>query len=108
MYKLILTVPEKNADELREAMANAGAGKIGNYTNCSFSTKGIGRSKPNKDADPHIGETGKLTEIEEEKIETTVCEGDLKAVIEAIKRVHPYEEPVIDVYSLYNPIENEK
>ncbi len=100
MYKLITTIPEKDADRIREVLAVAGAGKIGNYTHCTFSVKGVGRFKPETGANPLIGEIGNIEAIVEEKIETTICEADLKRVIEALKAAHPYEEPIIDVYKL--------
>ncbi len=99
-YKLVVYVPETHSEKLREAMGNAGAGVIGNYTHCTFTSKGTGRFKPGEAANPTIGEIGKLEEVEEERIET-VCEGDkLDAVLQAIRDVHPYEEPATDVYPL--------
>jgi hypothetical protein len=99
-YKIVLYVPESHADKLREAIGNAGAGIIGNYTHCTFTIKGTGRFKPNEKANPTIGEAGKLEEVAEDRIET-VCEADkLKAVLKAIKDVHPYEEPATDVYPI--------
>lgn len=93
-------VPESHADKLREAIGNAGAGVIGNYTHCTFTIKGTGRFKPGEGANPAIGEVGKLEEVSEDRIET-VCTGDkLKAVLQAIKDVHPYEEPATDVYPI--------
>lgn len=98
--KLIVFVPETHTDIVREAMGKAGAGKIGNYSFCSFSSKGIGRFKPQEGANPHIGEVGRLEEVQEERIEV-VCEKEkLQDVIKAIKETHPYEEIVLDVYSL--------
>jgi len=99
-YKIVVYVPESDADKLRDAMGNAGAGIIGNYSNCTFTIRGIGRFKPNKDANPTIGEADKLEEVPEDRIET-VCEEDkLKAVLKAIKDIHPYEEPATDVYPI--------
>lgn len=99
-YKIVVYVPESDADKLREAMGNAGAGKIGNYSHCTFTIKGTGRFKPLEGANPTIGEVGKLEEVAEERIET-VCEGEkLSAVLKAIKDVHPYEEPATDVYPI--------
>ncbi|MBN2585631.1 YqfO family protein [Patescibacteria group bacterium] len=98
--KIVVFVPESHADAVREAMGEAGAGKIGNYTNCSFSSKGVGRFLPQAGANPAIGEVGKLEAVEEERIEM-VCEREkLKEAISAIKRVHPYEEIAYDVYPL--------
>lgn len=72
LCKVITTVPEEKANEIREAMVKAGAGHIGNYSHCTFSVKGIGRFKPEEGANPAIGEVGKLEEVVEERIET-VC-----------------------------------
>lgn len=101
-YKLVVYAPTANADVVREAIGKAGGGKIGNYSSCSFSTKGTGRFKPEAGASPAIGEVGKLEAVEEERIEVT-CSGDvLDAVIAAMKKVHPYEEVAYDVYKLEN------
>ncbi len=98
--KIVVTAPASHADIVREAMGKAGAGKIGNYSFCSFSVKGLGRFKPESGADPHVGTIGKLELVEEERIEV-VCEREkLTAVIDAIKEVHPYEEVALDIYSL--------
>lgn len=98
--KLTVFVPEAHADAVREAMAAAGAGKLGNYSHASFSVKGIGRFRPEKGAQPAIGEVGRLESVVEERIET-ICPRDiLAAVIAAIKKVHPYEEPALDIYPL--------
>ncbi len=93
-------VPESHSEKLREAIGNAGAGMIGNYTHCTFTMKGIGRFKPVEGAHPTIGEVGKLEEVQEDRIET-VCTGDkLQAILKAIKDNHPYEEPATDVYPI--------
>jgi len=99
-YKIVVYVPEESADKLREAMGNAGAGKIGNYTFCSFSVKGVGRFKPEVGANPTIGEVGKLEEVVEERIEVVCSEDNLEQVLHAIKEAHPYEEPATDIYFL--------
>ena len=99
-YKIVVYVPEDHADKLREVIGNAGAGKIGNYTHCTFTLKGTGRFKPEEGANPTIGEVGKLEEVSEDRIET-VCSGDnLQAVLQAIRDNHPYEEPATDVYPI--------
>ena len=99
-YKIVVYVPEKNADALRAAMGDAGAGKIGNYTHCMFTLKGVGQFIPGEGSNPTEGEIGKLNKVPEERIET-VCEGDkLQDVLAAITRVHPYEEPATDVYPI--------
>ena len=98
--KIVVFVPEKDADKVRGAMGKAGAGRVGNYTFCSFSVKGIGRFKPEKGANPAIGKIGKIEEVKEERIEMVCERKKLKAVMAAIKKAHPYEEPAIDVYPL--------
>lgn len=99
-YKLVVYVPVANADEVREAIGNAGGGKIGNYSHCSFSSRGMGRFLPLEGANPTIGEVGKMEAVEEEKIETVMEEEFLAPVISAMKKVHPYEEVAYDVYKL--------
>lgn len=100
LVKLVVFVPEENADEVRNALGEAGAGKIGNYTFCSYSLKGVGRFKPGNGADPHIGQVGKLESVVEERIEVACEKHQAKEIIEVIKRVHPYEEVVVDIYPM--------
>ena len=100
VYKLVVYAPLTHADDVRTALADAGAGKMGNYSACTFSVRGVGRFRPEEGANPHTGSVGKLEEVEEERIET-VCEASiLKAVLAAVRRAHPYEEPAIDVYPI--------
>lgn len=99
--KIFVTAPETHADIIREAMGKAGAGIIGNYSYYSYSVKGIGRFKPEKNANPYIGKTGALEEVIEENIETVCHASLLEHVIEEIKKVHPYEETVIDIQPVY-------
>ncbi len=100
--KIVVFVPETHTDMVREAIGKAGAGKLGNYSFCSFSTKGVGRFKPEQGANPHIGEVGKFEEVVEERIETICPREKLESVIAAIKEVHPYDEVALDVYPLEN------
>lgn len=98
--KLVVFVPLTHADAVRAAMGAAGAGKIGNYTFCSFSCRGLGRFRPEDGAHPAIGEVGKLEAVEEERIEVVCSRENFTTVVEAIKKVHPYEEIAMDIYSL--------
>ncbi|KKW40244.1 hypothetical protein A2424_05740 [Candidatus Peribacteria bacterium RIFOXYC1_FULL_54_13] len=97
LYHLIVYVPHKDADAIRSALAEAGAGNIGHYDSCSFSTPGTGRFRPDKDADPAIGAACQLTEVKEERIEVVVPKATLKEVLHAVIKAHPYEEPAIHV-----------
>jgi|SRR3989344_5552011 len=99
-YKIVVYVPLENADEVRRAIGEAGGGKLGKYSFCSFSTRGTGRFKPEEGANPHIGSVGKIELVEEEKIEFVCQKNALENVIAAIKKVHPYEEVAFDVYKL--------
>lgn len=99
-FKIVVTVPENEADKLREAIGNASGGKVGNYTHCSFSVKGTGRFLPVDGANPAIGQVGTLEEVAEERIEITCDSETVKAVVEAIRQTHSYEEPAIDIYEL--------
>lgn len=98
--KIVVFVPISHADIVREAMGESGAGEIGNYTFCSFSTKGIGRFKPGEGANPTIGRVGILESVDEERIEAVCSRDRVKDVIDAIKKVHPYEEAALDIYPL--------
>ncbi len=98
--KLIIYVPLTHADIVREAIGSAGGGKLGKYSFCSFSVRGVGRFKPEEGAQPHIGSVGNMEEVEEERIEVTCDDAVVADVIAAIKKVHPYEEVALDVYKL--------
>ena len=98
--KIVVFVPELHADAVRQAMAIAGAGNIGNYADCSFSSKGIGRFLPQEGANPTIGEVGRAEEVDEERIEVICPREILSSVITAMKKAHPYEEIAFDIYPL--------
>lgn len=100
MKKVVVTVPAKDADKVRQAIGEADGGKVGNYSFCSFSVRGVGRFLPGDGARPAIGKVGKLEEVEEERIEITCADELVANVVAAIRAVHPYEEPAIDIYSI--------
>ena len=98
--KIVVFVPKSHADIVRQAMGDSGAGKIGNYSHCSYSVDGVGRYKPLKGAHPHIGEIERFEEVEEERVECVCERSKAKEVISAIRKVHPYEEVAFDIYPL--------
>lgn len=100
LIKLVVFVPEKNANDVRQALGKAGAGKIGEYSFCSFSIKGVGRFISGSNADPHIGSSGKLEAVNEERIEVACDKSQVSDIIKVIKDVHPYEGVVIDIYPM--------
>lgn len=100
LVKVVVTVPEQDANKLRQAIGEADGGQIGNYIHVSFSGKGVGRFLPTEGAHPAIGEVGKPEHVLEERIEVTCERKQLEAVLKAIRDTHPYEEPALDVYPL--------
>ena len=100
--RIVVFVPLSHTDKVRKAIGDADGGIIGNYTNCSFSSKGTGRFKPNEKAKPHIGKLNQLEAVEEERIEFVCPRSKAKQIITAIKSVHPYEEVALDIYPLIN------
>lgn len=98
--KIIVTVPSDNIKEVRNALFAHGAGVIGNYTNCSSATKSIGTFKPTSNANPYIGKKDTLEVVNEEKLEVVCDIKNVKEVILALRKVHPYEEPAIDIIPL--------
>ncbi len=95
--KIFVTVPKENLEEVRKAMCEAGAGVIGNYTFCTTTTKSIGTFIPNENANPYIGSQNELEYVEEEKLEVICDVENVKNVIQELRKVHPYEEPAIDI-----------
>lgn len=100
MLKIFVMCPKENTDELIEAMAEAGAGVIENYSHTAFITPGFGNWKSEEGSNPTIGAVGKMSREPENKIEMVCPEEKLDKMIEAVKRVHPYETPEIDVIKL--------
>ena len=98
--KIVVFVPLTHTNIIRETIGKTGAGIIGNYDYCSFSSIGTGRFKPNDKAKPHIGRANQLEEVKEERIEFICSNEKVKAIIKEIKKVHPYEEVALDIYPL--------
>ncbi len=98
--KIIVTIPMDKLNKVRNAICEIGAGKIGNYTHCSVTTKCIGTFKPTEAASPYIGKKDKLEFIEEEKLEVRCDIDKVRDIILKIREVHPYEEPAIDIIPL--------
>lgn len=99
LYKLAVFVPEDAFDSVRQALADAGAGQIGDYEACAFAVEGTGFFKPGEGTDPHIGEAGGGVEsAQERKLEVEVARWNLKPVMAALEGAHPYEEVAYDLY----------
>ena len=98
--KISVTAPSSDVAVVRDAVCEAGAGVIGNYDFCSNSCKVIGTFRSNEKADPYIGEKNKLEYVDEEKLEVVCDVKKVKNVISVLRKVHPYEEPAIDIIPL--------
>lgn len=99
---IVVIVPETHAELIRETMARAGAGETPHYSHGSFSMKGISRFMPKEGARPFTGQKNVIETAVEERIET-ICHRDrLEKVLDEIKKAHPYEETVIDIYPIYD------
>lgn len=90
---LAVYVPETHKEQLKEALFRAGAGHIGNYDSCCWETAGTGQFRPLPGACPFLGRAGQVEQVREWKLEMAVPEECLPAVLEALKRAHPYETP---------------
>ncbi|WP_026689220.1 Nif3-like dinuclear metal center hexameric protein [Alteribacter aurantiacus] len=103
LKKVAVFVPEDSAERVREAMGQAGAGHLGNYSHCSFNTSGTGMFKPGEGTDPFIGEQGKMEQVNELKIESVFPASIEKRVVRAMVNAHPYEEVAYDLYDMAVP-----
>lgn len=99
------TIPE-NADSVRQAMLDAGAGTIGNYENCSFNSNGFSTYQGNENSNPTIGHKGKLTTTDEIKIEVVFEKHLQNKILKALFSSHVYEEVAYEVYDLQNSNQN--
>lgn len=104
-YKLVVYVPIGDVNQVADAIFEAGAGAIGNYSNCSFASRGQGSFRPMAGAKPSIGSIDELEKVDEIKFETIVLDDRIEAVVEAMRVAHPYEEPAFDVIKL-SDVEN--
>jgi dinuclear metal center YbgI/SA1388 family protein len=92
LLKLTVFVPAEYKDEVVNALHDAGAGNIGNYSHCSFQLLGEGTFLPNEQAKPSVGKQGKLERVNEVRVELILPEANKKAVLGALFKSHPYEE----------------
>lgn len=102
LYKLVVFVPLTHVEEVRKSLHAAGAGQAGNYSECSFQTRGTGSFKPGTGTNPFSGKVGQLEQVEEIRLETVFHERDLDQVLQAMYASHPYEEVAYDLLQLEN------
>ncbi len=101
--KVVVFVPHEAADAVRTALTDAGAGQVGDYDSCTYSTQGQGRFRPLPGASPAIGRVGDLEVVDEVRIEAVLPRSRRGAVLRALLAAHPYEEPAYDVVELADP-----
>ena len=102
LKKLVTFIPVEHSQKIREAIFNAGAGKIGNYDSCGFATEGEGSFRGNENSNPFVGEKGEIHSEKEIRFETIFPAYLQGKVIQALLNAHPYEEVAYDIYSLEN------
>lgn len=100
LMKLAVFIPYAQADDMRQALAQVGAGAIGDYNACSFTVQGEGRFKALEGATPHVGEVGEVHIEAEQRIEVVFPASAKNRVLKAMLQHHPYEEPAYDLYEL--------
>jgi dinuclear metal center YbgI/SA1388 family protein len=100
LLKLVVFVPTSHLDVVRTAIGKSGAGAIGDYSYCSFATKGTGTFFPGEGTNPYIGSKGQLTEVEEYRLETVLPKSLQSHVVQAVLSAHPYEEVAYELYPL--------
>jgi dinuclear metal center YbgI/SA1388 family protein len=100
MVKLVVFVPSSHVRVILDTLYASDAGRMGNYRCCTFRCDGVGTFLPEGGAVPAVGKPGSLSEVQESRIEIIVARGDLPTVVDAVKKVHPYETMAYDVYPL--------
>jgi len=96
MYKLTVYVPDSHLEPLKQALFAAGAGRLGDYAQCCWQVKGIGQFCALTSATPFIGQIDQLEQVEEWRVEMLLQEPDREAVIDALRKNHPYQTPAFD------------
>jgi dinuclear metal center YbgI/SA1388 family protein len=100
--KLVCYVPKNSLEKVSSALFEAGAGHIGNYSHCAFSSEGSGSFMGNENSNPTIGSPNRLEKVEESQFETVFPSYLESRVIQALLKAHPYEEVAYDIYAMEN------
>lgn len=107
LTKLAVFVPESHLQKVRSALGQAGAGHIGNYDSCTFSSPGEGTFRGREGATPFLGKPGRLETAREFRLETVFPSGLSSEILRALRESHPYEEIAYDLYALEQPASNQ-
>jgi hypothetical protein len=103
MYKICVYVPELSVENVKQALFDAGAGRIGDYDCCCWQTSGTGQFRPLPNSNPTIGQLNKIEQVSEIKIELVCADDCVKQALQVMIESHPYEEPAYDVWRLEDP-----
>jgi len=100
MYLIFIYVPETHVEQVKEAMFKAGAGRVGNYSCCSWQVKGEGQFFAKEGSHPYLGTVGAIEKVSEHKV-SMICTFELvREVLVAMRAIHPYETPAYGVLKL--------
>ncbi|MCP3974996.1 MAG: Nif3-like dinuclear metal center hexameric protein [bacterium] len=97
--KIVTYAPQSAVESITSAMSRAGAGQIGDYSECSFTVEGVGSFRPGAGADPVVGTPGELSQEPEVRIEMNTPAGRVDNVVTALAAIHPYQEPAFDIHT---------
>ena len=95
---LVFFVPVDDTDRVLEAVFAAGAGRVGQYSDCAFVSTGTGQFRPLPGSAPSLGTTGELTRVEENRVELVLPRSSRTEVVAALLAAHPYEQPAWSVF----------
>ena len=102
LLKLVVFVPESHSEKVSQALFRSGAGNVGNYKNCIFSSTGEGSFLPTSGSNPYKGKEGRIEKVKEEKLEVIFPDYLLTNIIQSMNSAHPYEEVAYDIFKLQN------
>ena len=100
MYKMCYFVPETHVEKTKQALFDAGAGRIGDYDSCAWQCLGRGQFRPLEGSDPFLGHAGEIEAVDEYKVELVRADELIKDALAALKQAHPYEEPAYEIYRM--------
>lgn len=100
MLRLSFYVPATDVEVVKQALFEAGAGRIGNYDCCAWQTLGTGQFRPLDGATPAVGQVGQVELVDEYRVEMVLAEDVIKPVLAALTQAHPYEEPAYGVFQM--------
>ncbi|MGQ9426338.1 NGG1p interacting factor NIF3 [Gilvimarinus sp. F26214L] len=103
MYKLSFFVPESHLEQVKAAVFEAGAGRIGDYDQCCWQAPGLGQFRPLEGSQPYLGQQGQVEQAREYKVEMVCAKDRVSASVQALLSAHPYEEPAYDIVALVDP-----